>query len=202
MAYSKFNSLTKFCKQYHLQQNTLDNLFEKIDLPSFSISERLKEDLQEAHKFPLYTEKAKSEFLISPILKELKRKNDFIAVFSGFALNIEGDADLTGNPDFILSANPNIIEAQAPIFCLMESKNKTPDEGFAQCAAEMYAAKLFNEEMETPQETIYGAVTNAYDWVFLRLTNDCVWIDTERYYLSDLNKLLGILQYIVNQYKT
>lgn len=122
-------------------------------------------------------------------------------MFSGFALNIEGHSDLTGNPDFVLSANPNIVEVEAPIFCLMESKNKTPDEGFAQCAAEMYAAKLFNEEMETPKETIYGAVTNAYDWVFLRLTNDCVYIDTERYYLSDLTKLLRILQYIVNQYK-
>lgn len=72
-----------------MQQNTLSNLFEKTTLPTFSISERLIEDLHEAQKFPLYTEKAKSELLISPILKELKRKNDFIAVFSGFALNIE-----------------------------------------------------------------------------------------------------------------
>ncbi len=201
MAYSKFTSLYKFCKQYHLQQNTLTDLLDGIILPSFSASERLTDDLQEAQRFPLYTEKAKSELLIFPVLKELKRKNDFISVFSGFSLNIEGETDLTGNPDFILSANPNIVEVQAPIFCLMESKNKTPDEGFAQCAAEMYAAKLFNIERETPQETIYGAVTNAYDWVFLRLTGDCISIDIKRYYLSDLNKLLGILQYIVNQYK-
>jgi hypothetical protein len=202
MAYSKFTSLTKFCKQYHLQQNTLVSLFGDVALPDFSVSERLKEDLQEALKYPLYTEKAKSELLIMPILKEIKRKNDFIALFSGFALNIEGDPDLNGNPDFILSANPNIVEVQSPIFCLMESKNKTPDEGFAQCAAEMYAAKRFNEEMETPQETIYGAVSNAYEWVFLRFHNDCIYIDAERYYLSNLNQVLSILQYIVNIYKT
>ncbi len=201
MAYSKFTSLSKFCKQYNLQRDTITHLFEGIAFPNFSISEQLTRDLTEAKLFPLYTEKAKSELLIFPVLKELKRKNASISVFSGFSLNIEGDADLTGNPDFILSANPNIVEVEAPIFCLMESKNKTPDEGFAQCAAEMYAAKLFNLEMGTPQETIYGAVTNAYEWVFLRLTGDCIWIDTERYYLSDLNKLLGILQYIVNQYK-
>lgn len=201
MAYSQFTSLIKLCSTYHLQVNTKTNLFGNIVLENIAISDRLRDDLAEGREYPLYTEKAKSEFLITPILRELKRKNPFITIFSGFSLNIEGEPALNGNPDFVLSTSPNTIEAEAPIFCLMESKNKTPDEGFAQCAAEMYAAKLFNLEMGTPQETIYGAVTNAYDWVFLRLTGDCIWIDIERYYLNDLPKLLGILQYIVHQYK-
>ncbi len=201
MAYGKFTSLVKFCNTYHLQINTRTNIFEGVAFPDFTISEHLERDIREGKEFPLYTEKAKSELLILPILKELKRKNPFISVFSGFSLNIEGQSELNGNPDFVLSANDNKVEIEAPIFCLLESKNNAPDIGFAQCAAEMYAAKLFNTEMGTPQETIYGAVTNAYDWVFLRLTGDCVWIDMERYYLNDLNKLLGILQYIVNQYK-
>ena len=199
MAYSKFTSILKFCQQYHLQQNTNSKLFSGIELPSFSVSTRLIEDLQEAEQLPMYSEKAKSEFIISPILKELKRKNPFISVFSGFALNIEGDNDLSGNPDFILSAKPNIVEIEAPIFCLMESKNKAPDEGFAQCAAEMYAARLFNKELGGSQTTIYGAVTNAFDWIFLKLENDTVYIDSERYYIGNLAKLLGVLQYIVNQ---
>ncbi|MFN0201068.1 MAG: hypothetical protein ACKVTZ_06080, partial [Bacteroidia bacterium] len=61
MAYSKFTSLTKFCKQYHLQRNTTSNLFEGMAFADFSISEYLLHDLQEAELFPLSTEKAKSE---------------------------------------------------------------------------------------------------------------------------------------------
>jgi hypothetical protein len=115
-------------------------------------------------------------------------------------MNIESEPDLNGNPDFILSAKPNLIEIAAPIFCLMESKNKSPEEGYAQCAAEMYAARLFNKEMKNDFEIIYGAVTNGYDWVFLKLEGNTIHIDNQRYYLNDLHKLLGVLQFVVNQY--
>jgi hypothetical protein len=199
MSYSKFTSLVKFCQQYNLLNQTTLDLFAEITLPAFAISERLLEDLEEAKQMPLYTEKAKSELLITPILKELKRKNKSIAIFSGFSLNIEKEPELSGNPDFILSIKPNLVEIEAPIFCLMESKNKAPDEGFAQCAAEMYAAQLFNQENNEPFEVIYGAVTNAYEWVFLKLENKVIYIDTERYYLNDLPKLLGVLQWIIEQ---
>jgi len=65
----------------------------------------------------------------------------------------------------------------------------------------MYAARLFNLENGDPYETIYGAVTNAYDWIFLKLEGKTVFIDRERYFLNDLPKILGILQFIVDQYK-
>jgi hypothetical protein len=201
MAYSKFNSLTKFCNQYHLQQDTISNLFLSVAIPLQPPSQRLLDDIDEAKTLPLYTEKAKAELLITPILRELKRKNPSITFFSGFALSIDNEPDLNGNPDYVLSAKPDIVEIQAPIFCLMESKNKAVDEGFAQCAAEMYAARLFNRENNEPYETIYGAVTNAYDWVFLKLEGNTIFIDKERYFLNELPKLLGILQFIVNQYK-
>jgi hypothetical protein len=199
MAYSKYTSLTKFCNEYNLIQNTTENFINPSDIVSFEVSQRLLEDLDEAKKFPLLTEKAKSELIIMPILKELRRKNPNITFFSGFSLNIEGDSNLNGNPDFVLSAKPNLVEIEAPIFCLMESKNKSPDEGFAQCAAEMYAARLFNQQMNEPYETIYGAVTNAFEWIFLRLEKNVIQIDTERYFLNDLPKLFGVMQFIVNK---
>ncbi len=201
MAYSKFNSIVKFCNQFGLTQSTTENIFKGVALATFDVSTRLKEDIEEAKKFPLLTEKAKSELIIMPILKELKRKNDTITFFSGFALNIENVPDLNGNPDFILSAKPNLVEIEAPIFCLMESKNKTPDEGYAQCAAEMYAARLFNQENNSPYHTIYGAVTNGFEWVFLKLEGNILFIDAERYYLNEMGKLLSLMQWIVNTTK-
>lgn len=83
----------------------------------------------------------------------------------------------------------------------MESKNKAPDEGFAQCAAEMYAARLFNQQTNQPYETIYGAVTNGFEWVFMQLENQTLFIDSDRYYLNEPQILLSLLQHIVNQYK-
>ena len=201
MAYANFTSLIKFCKQFNLTQNTNLHLFEAVKHFDFEVSNRLLEDLEEANQYPMYSEKAKSELIITPILKELKRKNAGISIFSGFTLNIESLPDLNGVPDFVLSAKANLVEIEAPIFCLMESKNKAPDEGFAQCAAEMYAARLFNKETNEPYETIYGAVTNGFEWVFMKLENQTLFIDANRYYLNQPQILLSLLQHIVNQYK-
>ncbi len=52
----------------------------------------------------------------------------------------------------------------------------------------------------TVNKTIYGAVTNAYEWVFLKLEGNTVFVDKKRYYLNELPKLLGVLQFITNQY--
>ena len=194
MAYSDF-SFTKLKMKFGIDQESV-YLF-KQPITEVQPSSHLLDDLELGREMPLYSEKAKSELLIFPIIRELKRKNKNISIFSGYALNIEGYADLSGVPDFIISANSNIVEPQNPIFCLMESKNKAPDEGFAQCAAEMYAARLFNQQMGESDVTIYGAVTNAFDWVFLKLEDNVIYVDINRYYLNELPKLLGILQFII-----
>ena len=195
MAYATFVSVTRFCQQYDLTSSTLQPLFAGVE--AVEPSARLLADIEEAGSLPIYTEKAKSELIITPIMRELRRTHPGITFFSGFALNIEDDPDLNGNPDFVLSAKPNIIEIEAPIFCLTETKNKTPDEGYAQCAAEMYAARLFNQRMGEPIETIFGAVTNGFEWVFLKLEDRIIYIDRDRYYLNDLPVLLGIFSQMI-----
>ena len=201
MSYSKFTSIIQLEERFGLREQAIDGLFAIEALPLFVVSERLRLDIEEGRNMPIKTEKAKSEYFISPILRELKRQNPHIGLFSGFALNIKGEKDLNGNPDFILNARPSSTEINAPIFCLVEIKNKTPDDGFAQCGAEMYAARLFNKSMGEPYETIYGAVSNGFEWIFLKLEGDTLFIDTVRYYLGDLTLLLRVLQHIVDQYK-
>ncbi|GAB4407739.1 MAG: hypothetical protein OHK0039_10330 [Bacteroidia bacterium] len=200
MSYSQFTSIVRFCQQYGLRSDTMGSLFGAVPIEAALPSQRLREDLAEAQTLPLYTEKAKSELILTPILREVRRRHPQITFFSGFALTVEGEPALSGNPDFILSARPNIVEIEAPIFCLVESKNKGIDEGYAQCAAEMYAARLFNRQMGEPIETIYGAVTNGFEWVFLMLADDTIHIDRDRYFLSELETVLGILDWIVEAY--
>ncbi|MBL7787131.1 MAG: hypothetical protein JNM36_14570 [Chitinophagales bacterium] len=198
MSYPTFTFL-KLKKNYGLIQRETC-LFDSESILPTAPSARLEEDMQEGKAVPLMTSKAKSEAIIYPIIKEIKRKNPLITIFSAYSLNIEGDRDLNGNPDFMISALPQKTAPEAPIFCLVESKNGLIEEGYAQCAAEMYAAHLFNQENNFPHSTIYGAVTNAYDWVFLRLESNVIYIDTERYFLNDLARILGIFQFIIKQY--
>jgi hypothetical protein len=197
MAYSDYTTLQKLNNELGIAHKR-QKLFMTIQpvLPS----EKLLEDLQEAQNYySLTTEKAKSEFLITPILREVKRTHvNQVGVFSGVNLDLP-TAGLSGFCDFILSRRPDAIELTAPIFCLVEAKNRTLEEGFAQCAAEMYAAVLFNEQDQQPTSFMYGCVTNGYEWCFLRLENKMIQIDAERFFLNDLKDILGIFQIIIDQ---
>jgi hypothetical protein len=197
MAYSDF-TFTKLETKFGIEQESA-HLFKNIAIVSQKPSKRLLDDINDGREMPIYSEKAKSEALIFPIIREIKRKNPQISIFSGYTFNVDIPNELSGAPDFLISAKPKIVEPQRPIFCLLESKNKTPEEGFAQCAAEMYAARCFNQQTNEQLDVIYGAVTNAFDWVFLKLENDTIYIDIDRYFLNELPKLLGIFQYIVAQ---
>ena len=199
MAYSDF-TFAKLSAKFGLEQESI-SLFTNVAIEPIEPTAHLVQDLEEAKEMPIFTEKAKSESIISPIIKEIKRRNKHISIFSGYTFNIDAANDLVGAPDFMISMKPKIVELQRPIFCLVESKNKTPEESFAQCAAEMYAARLFNQQAGEPCDIIYGAVTNAFDWVFMKLEGNIVFIDLNRYYLNQLPYILGIFQYIVQDTK-
>jgi hypothetical protein len=195
MPYEDF-TFAKLSTKFGIEQESVV-LFNPDTITALEPSAHLQQDLAEAKELPMYAEKAKSEAIIFPIIKELKRRNRHISIFSGYTFNVDSQNDLTGAPDFMISLKPNIVEPQRPIFCLVESKNKTPEEGFAQCAAEMYAARLFNQQMGDSIHIVYGAVTNAFDWVFLKLEGNTIYIDLDRYYLNQLPQILGVFQFII-----
>ena len=93
------------------------------------------------------------------------------------------------------------IEIKSPIFCLVEAKNRTVEEGIGQAAAEMIAAQIFNQQDGITQLSVFGCVTTGTEWLFLLLTEKTFYIHTTRYFLNetDLPKILGGLAYIVRQ---
>ena len=102
MAYSDFNSLQKLQRELQITHQR-NHLFHEIK-PVFP-SRKLQEDLEEAQQYSLLTEKAKSEFLITPILKEVHRLYpDKVGVFSGVSLDVPS-AGLSGFCDFILKCS-------------------------------------------------------------------------------------------------
>jgi hypothetical protein len=76
---------------------------------------------------------------------------------------------------------------------LVEAKKEDIIAGLGQCVAEMVAAQIFNEREGNEISVIYGTVTSGTNWKFLKLKGKVVEIDLVEYYLTDVNKILGIL---------
>ena len=199
MAYSDFTLISDLEDRFGIIQKR-KNIFPNPT--SLFPSDRLLWDLEDAELVPINTEKAKSEHLIVPILKEILRKNRNFSYFSGFQFDVDKERGLSGFCDYIFSTETDAIEIKSPVFCIIEAKNRSIEDGYAQAGAEMIASRIFNEKKGKPTPVIYGCVTNAFDWSFLQLENDILWIDTERYYLetNSLPQILSILQAIVNIY--
>jgi len=163
-------------------------------------SDLLIQLLETNQQLPLQSEKAKSELLISPILNEvwLKNKEKF-TYFSGYQFNVDSKRGLKGFCDFILSKKYNAVFIESPLCAVVEAKhNQDLLDAVPQCAAEMYAAQFFNEQHDNDVEIIYGIVTTGYDWLFLKLEKNKLYVDTERYFLKNLADLLGIWQVIID----
>ena len=145
------------------------------------------------------SEKAKSEFLISPILAELEELNlQKFAFYSGYKFNVEPKQGLSGFCDFVLSFEPTAFRIEAPVFCIVEAKNENLEGGVPQCVAELYAAQIFNDRVGKPRPILYGAVTFGHEWKFIRFIGKEAQVDTNVFYLNQLPQILGIMQYIVD----
>lgn len=165
------------------------------------ISQRLKDDIEDSNLFSLTSEKAKSEAIIFPIMSEIKRKNkDKISIFSGERLDADEQNGLNGECDFIISKNAFLFEVDSPIITVIEAKRDNSDLGIAQCSAQIIGSKFFNEKRNHPISPLYGCVTNADNWQFLRLKDNIITIDIKKYYLNKLEEVLGVFQFIIESY--
>ena len=200
MAYREF-SFEQVKKQFQLQEE-----YEKLftDIPLVKPSSWLQESLSMGITLALASasEKSRSEFIVAPILLELEKINsNAVSIFSGIRLDVDQDSGLKGECDFILSRNPLSFSLKAPILCLVEAKKQDVNLGLGQCIAQMLGAQKFNEINEEPIAIIYGCVTTGEDWQFLKLMGKKIYVDQRRYYLSSLDQILGILQFLIDESK-
>jgi hypothetical protein len=156
--------------------------------------------LEQNKVLPINSEKARSELLITPVLVEWLSQNPHqLQYFSGNTFDVEPTKALKGRCDFLFTKHFS-MDIVAPVVAMFEAKDDNVDNWYGQCGAEMYSARLFNERNNEPYKTIYGAVTDGFEWVFLKLEDEVLLIDTERYYLRTLSELLGALQTIMDFY--
>ena len=193
MAYSNF-TLAKVKEDFGLTVDETQNIFN--DIPTVQPSEILTVILQEY--IPLATaigtEKARSEFLIAPILSEVRRQLNYqISLFSGTDFNVDVEKGLLGYCDFLISASKEQFFISAPVITIVEAKNENIIGGLGQCIAEMIASQIFNQRQGIEIPVIYGIVTTGTAWRFLPLTETKVCIDKVEYYINQVDKILGII---------
>ncbi|HMV50555.1 MAG TPA: hypothetical protein PLD20_16105 [Blastocatellia bacterium] len=197
MAYSDFR-LSTVTQEFSLKVSDKVDLFASV--PEITPSERLSDFLQEYGPYGLRsrTEKARSEFVVAPLLAEAcKLLEDHVTLFSGVDFNIAPERGLKGTADFIFSLSTNAYELIAPAVVIIEAKKDDLPSAYGQCIAEMIAAQIFNERAGIVIPVLYGVVTTAHDWQFLKLDGRSIFIDKSVYYIAQPGKILAILLHIL-----
>lgn len=169
-------------------------LFEQVTL--VQPSEWLTALLKRSMELMLTSEKACSEFIVAPILLNLRELDRRINIYSGITFDVVPEQGLKGICDFILSKSEPFPVVKAPVLMLVKAKKNDIDEALGQCAAEMVAARIFNQRHSDSPETVYGCITTGELWQFLKLAGDALILDESRIYIDRVDLILGTLKAI------
>jgi len=197
MAYSDFTTIAKV-KALGIE------VLEAIFLPKIEPivpSDYLKEALRLGLPLVLArgSEKARSEFVMAPILLEVSRHlSHQVSLFSGEDFTVDVSRGLNGICDFLISRSPQQLEIEQPVIVIVEAKKVDLNSGLGQCLAEMVAAQQFNQG-ET--SIIYGCVTTGTAWKFLKLHGTIAHIDVTEYSIPPVDYVLGILVWMIQQFE-
>jgi hypothetical protein len=189
MTYSDFtlDTLKKTFSLQIVQQPLLPGI-EPVAVPAW-----LQEAIEQGLSLALSSEKARSEFIVAPILLALRKLTDNrFAIYSGQHLDIDATQGLVGECDFILACTQPLPVLQAPLVTIVEAKKNDVETGLGQCAAQMIGARLFNQREGNDITTLFGCVTTGETWQFLKLSEDTLSLDSRHYYIDRLEIILGV----------
>jgi hypothetical protein len=194
MAYTDF-SLDKVEKLLDVTLQTVELFAPLTPLP---IPDWLREVLGRGMQLFLLSEKARSEFIVSPILLATRElSHNAITIFSGQRLDVLPEKGLVGECDFILANSPPVPTLRGPLVTLVEAKKNDIELGMGQCIAQMVGARIFNERENGRSAPVFGCVTTGEAWQFLSLEAAIIGIDRIRYYINDVSLLLAVWQAVI-----
>jgi hypothetical protein len=187
MPYSSF-TIEEVESKFNLNLQT-GHFLPKIDpiSPSLMLEQFLNTTLPLARETG--SEKARSEFIISPILVEVRTLlNNSISLFSGEDFTVDRELGLNGICDFLISRSPIQFKINAPVIALVVgaacpqdiAKKGVLKDGWGQCIAEMVAAQRFNQLRQHSIEFIYGVITSATRWQFIEMRGSNITITSGR----------------------
>jgi hypothetical protein len=195
MAYNKF-TLEKVLDTFSIDfQSVTGNIFDGKAKPhkaSPLLHETLHENISLA--LSINTEKARSEFIVAPILSEIRKiKGQNISLFSGILFNVDIKRGLNGRCDFMISLDKEQILLKSPLIAIVEAKNDNTNNGLGQCIAEMIAAQIFNKKNGKTPKVIYGIVTTGAAWKFLWIEENKVYVESGETFIDNIDYILGVI---------
>jgi hypothetical protein len=167
-------------------------------LTPLPVSDWLSKALEQGMELAFFSEKARSEFIVSPVLLDTRRlSHNSFTIYSGQRLDVMPEKGLVGECDFILGASPTVPMLQSPLVTIVEAKKNDIEAGLGQCVAQMVGARIFHERAGSDVGPIFGCVTTGENWQFLRLDESVVRIDRTRYYIVNVGLLLAVWQAVI-----
>src|SRR5947209_6412995 len=132
MAYDDF-TLDDVKQKLGLSVREAEGIF--ADVPPSAPSAWLEEALRDGAPLALAvsTEKARSEWIIAPILLEVRRRRrGEVSLFSGASFNVDDARGLMGFCDWIIARSPEQLTIEAPVVAIVEAKNEDFRRGIPQ----------------------------------------------------------------------
>ncbi len=196
MSFSSYKNIRSVIKKFNLTYQE-DNY---IIPQNLAISDYLRGEIEFSLRELVLenSELAICENLIYPILKEIW-KNYYLEDYMLWSHEaLEYDEDLSGVPDYTIAQRSpqGKVIFDRPYLVIVEAKKDNFTEGWGECAAEMVAAQKINE---TPEQTLFGIVSNGKSWEFGKLSLDRFIKNIKSYYISDLDELFGAINYVFDQ---
>ena len=84
---------------------------------------------------------------------------------------------------------------------IVEAKKNDLELGVPQCAAQLIGARIFNERKNVRLERLFGCVTIGNEWLFIKLEENEIVIDTRKYYLNEVGEIIAVFQEIIDFYR-
>jgi hypothetical protein len=143
------------------------------------------------------SETARCEIVIFPILREIY-KNYYQQTSFWVQKNLSYNDKLSGNPDYIISKKSDLGKTmlEYPLLIIVEAKKNDFEQGWAECIAELIAAKNLNNKPDFP---IYGIVTDAKLWEFGKLLDTVFTNNIQGFIVTELPQLFGALTFIFDE---
>jgi hypothetical protein len=195
MAFSNFKTIGEVLKEYQVTYTQSNFIREE----PFNVTDYFREDLNEVMQDGVVSnsEFAICENLIYPVLKEVWKKYKMkLTIWSHQSFNY--DEKLSGFPEYIIAKRSSLgkVVFDKPYFILVEAKQDNFETGWAQCLAEMIAARGLNQEDNI---IIFGIVSNGNTWQFGKLERDIFTINTTFYTIQELDKLFAAVNFVFQE---
>lgn len=177
MPYTDF-SLKTATARFGLRAETAPLFSSEARVP-ISAKPWLEQTLARGTAFFLSSEKARSEFIVAPLLLAVRElSGDAFCIFSGLRLDVAPVEGLSGPCDFILTVSPPNPIISSPLVVIVQAKQGDMELGWGVCAAQMVAMLRFNQSANSNRDTVYGCVTTGREWQFIRLYDKVLTFDT------------------------